>query len=190
MFKLDPLPYEKNALEPHMSTETLEYHYGKHNQTYVTNLNKLITDEYKDMSLEEIVKKSSGGIFNNAAQIWNHKFFWQCLTPNSTMQPKGELLTKINDSFGSFDEFKAQFKASALGNFGSGWTWLVLENNKLSIVNTDDGDNPLTKAGQTPLLGIDVWEHSYYIDYRNARDKYLDAFWNIVNWDYVESNLG
>lgn len=189
MFKLEPLPYENNALEPHMSQETIDYHYGKHNQTYVNNLNKLIGDKEKNMTIEEIVTSSSGGMFNNAAQIWNHSFFWKCLTPKGKQKPDGNIAAEINKSFGSFDAFKAEFKKQALANFGSGWTWLVKVNNELKIINTDDGDNPLTKPNNKALLGIDVWEHSYYIDYRNQRDKYLDAFWNIVNWDFVDSNL-
>lgn len=188
-FELPALPYEKNALEPHISTETLEYHYGKHHQAYVTKLNDLTKDtEEANRSLEEIVKSSSGGLFNQAAQVWNHTFFWHCLSPKGGGEPSGALGEAINTRFGSFDKFKEEFNAKAVGNFGSGWTWLIkAADGGVDIVNTDDADTPIAH-GQTPLLTIDVWEHAYYIDYRNARPKYLEAVWNVVNWDFVAQN--
>jgi Fe-Mn family superoxide dismutase len=188
---LPNLPYEKNALAPHISSETLEFHYGKHHATYVANLNKLIAGtEFESASLEDIIKKASGGIFNNAAQVWNHTFYWNSLSPNGGGAPQGELAKAIDAEFKSVDDFKAKFSASAAGNFGSGWTWLV-KNSKggLEIVNTSNAGNPMTD-GMSPLLTCDVWEHAYYIDYRNARPKYLEAFWNLVNWDFAARNLG
>ena len=187
--KLPELPYAMDALAPTISAETLEYHYGKHHQTYVTNLNNLIEGtEFADASLEEIIKKSSGGLFNNAAQVWNHTFYWNCLSPNGGDEPSGALADAINSSFGSFAEFKEKFSTSAATNFGSGWTWLVKNSDgSIAIVNTSNAGCPLTE-GQTPLLTIDVWEHAYYIDYRNARPKYLESIWGIVNWDYVAQN--
>lgn len=189
-FELPPLPYANNALEPHISAETIEYHYGKHHQTYVTNLNNLVPGtEFEGQSLEEIIVKSSGGIFNNAAQIWNHTFYWNGLTPNGTDAVSGALADAINEAFGSFEEFKAKFSQSAATNFGSGWTWLVKNaDGKLEIVNTSNAGCPLT-SGQTPLLTCDVWEHAYYIDFRNARPKYLETFWKLVNWDFVAANF-
>ncbi|WP_430009709.1 superoxide dismutase [Fe] [Methylophaga lonarensis] len=189
-FELPPLPYANNALEPHISAETIEYHYGKHHQTYVTNLNNLVPGtEFEGQSLEEIIVKSSGGIFNNAAQIWNHTFYWNGLTPNGTDAVSGALADAINEAFGSFDEFKSKFSQSAATNFGSGWTWLVKNaDGKLEIVNTSNAGCPLT-SGQTPLLTCDVWEHAYYIDFRNARPKYLETFWKLVNWDFVAANF-
>ncbi len=189
-FELPPLPYAKDALAPTLSEETLEYHYGKHHNTYVVNLNKLVENtEYADMSLEEIIMKSSGGIFNNAAQIWNHTFYWNSLSSNGGGAPEGALADAINAAFGSFEEFKNQFNQSAATNFGSGWTWLCKnEQGNLEIVNTSNAGCPLTE-GKTPLLTVDVWEHAYYIDYRNARPKYLESFWNLVNWDFANSNL-
>ncbi len=189
-FELPPLPYADDALEPTISAETISYHYGKHHQTYVNNLNNLVPGtEFENSTLEEIIQKSSGGIFNNAAQVWNHTFYWNCLTPNGQGQPSGELASAIDAAFGSFDEFKTQFSTSAATNFGSGWTWLVKNaDGSLEIVNTSNAGNPLT-SGQTPLLTCDVWEHAYYIDYRNARPKYLEAFWEIVNWDFVAENF-
>jgi Fe-Mn family superoxide dismutase len=189
--ELPELPYAKNALEPHISAETLEFHYGKHHATYVTNLNKLIAgSEFESASLEDIILKSSGGIFNNAAQVWNHSFYWNCLSPNGGGDPKGALADAINKAFGSVADFKAKFSASAAGNFGSGWTWLV-KNGKgeVEIVNTSNAGNPMTDKLK-PLMTCDVWEHAYYIDYRNARPKYVEAFWNLVNWEFVEQNLG
>ena len=189
--KLPELPYALDALEPVLSKETLEYHYGKHHATYVANLNKLIPGtEFEDMALEDIVKKSSGGIFNNAAQVWNHTFYWNCFKPNGGGAPSGALAEAIDKAFGSFDAFKEQFSTSAATNFGCGWTWLVKNaDGGLEIVNTTGAGNPMTE-GKTPLLTVDVWEHAYYIDYRNARPKYLESYWNIVNWDFVAANFG
>ncbi len=189
--KLPELPYAMDALEPHISKETLEYHYGKHHATYVTNLNNLIKGtEFEDMPLEEIVKKSSGGIFNNAAQVWNHTFYWNGMSPNGGGEPTGALAEAIQRDFGSFEAFKEKFTTSAATNFGCGWTWLVKgTDGKLAIVNTSGAGNPMVD-GATPLLTVDVWEHAYYIDYRNARPKYLENFWKLVNWDFVAQNLG
>jgi Fe-Mn family superoxide dismutase len=189
--KLPALPYEINALEPHISKETLEYHYGKHHQTYVTNLNNLIKDtEFADLSLEAIVKKASGGIFNNAAQVWNHTFYWNCLSPKSSGQPTGKLAEAINKTFGSVDKFKEEFTKTAVTTFGSGWAWLVKKaDGSLALVSTSNAGTPLT-TGDTALLTCDVWEHAYYIDYRNARPKYVETFWKIVNWDFVAKNFG
>ncbi len=189
--KLPPLPYEQNALEPYISAETLEYHYGKHHQTYVTNLNKLIAGtEYADMSLEDIIKKSSGGLFNNAAQVWNHTFYWNCLSPNGGGQPSGALAEAIDKTFGSLDQFKEQFSQKAITTFGSGWGWLVKNpDGGLEIMSTGNAGTPMTE-GKTALLTCDVWEHAYYIDYRNARPKYVENFWNLVNWDFVAQNFG
>ena len=188
---LPALPYELNALEPHISKETLEYHYGKHHQTYVTNLNNLIKDSaFADMSLEAIIKQSSEGVFNNAAQVWNHTFYWNCLSPKGGGQPTGKLANAINSTFGSFDKFKEEFTKKAITTFGSGWAWLVKNSDgTLALVSTSNAGTPLT-ANQTALLTCDVWEHAYYIDYRNARPKYVEAFWNLVNWDFVTQNLG
>ncbi len=182
-FELPALPYEKTALEPTISAETLEYHHGKHHNAYVVKLNEMIAGtEFENMSLEEIVNKSSGGMFNQAAQIWNHTFYFTGLSPNGGGAPAGALGDAINAAFGSFDEFKAQFIAKGMGNFGSGWTWLVKKaDGGLEIVNTDDAETPLTE-GLTPVLTIDVWEHAYYIDYRNARPKYLEEIWKVVDW--------
>jgi Fe-Mn family superoxide dismutase len=189
-FELPPLPYEKNALEPHISAETLEYHYGKHHQTYVTTLNKLIEGtEFASMPLEEIIKKSSGPLFNNAAQVWNHTFYWHCLSPKGGGAPSGKLADGINQAFGSFDKFKEEFSKSAVANFGSGWTWLVQRpDGTLAIVNTSNAATPITGSDK-PLLTCDVWEHAYYIDYRNARAKYVESFWNLVNWEFAASKL-
>jgi len=186
---LPPLPYAKDALQPHMSAETLEYHYGKHHQAYVTNLNNLIKGtEFETMTLEEIIKKSSGGIFNNSAQVWNHTFFWNCMAPNAGGAPTGAVADAINAKWGSFDKFKEEFQKSAVGNFGSGWTWLVQKDGGVDIVNTSNAGTPLVGTDK-PLLTCDVWEHAYYIDYRNARPKFVEGFWNLVNWDFVNSNL-
>ena len=188
--QLPELPYAQDALAPTISAETLEYHYGKHHQTYVTNLNNLIAGtEFENASLEEIISKADGGLFNNAAQVWNHTFYWNCLSPNGGGAPTGALANAINSSFGSFDKFKQKFSTSAATNFGSGWTWLVKNSDgSIAIVNTSNAGCPLTE-GQTPLLTIDVWEHAYYVDYRNARPKYLESIWGIVNWDFVASNF-
>jgi Fe-Mn family superoxide dismutase len=187
---LPALPYAKNALVPHLSEETLEFHYGKHHQTYVTNLNNLIKGtDFENASLEEIVKKSAAGIYNNSAQIWNHTFFWHCMKPNGGGAPTGALADAINQKWGSYDEFKKAFQASAVGNFGSGWTWLVKKaDGALEIVNMGAAGTPLT-TGDTALLTIDVWEHAYYIDYRNARPKFVEVFLNsLVNWDFASTN--
>ncbi|WP_111497758.1 superoxide dismutase [Marinobacter bohaiensis] len=190
-FELPALPYEKNALEPHISQETLEYHYGKHHQTYVTKLNGMVEGtENADKSLEEIIKSAGpGGLFNNAAQVWNHTFYWNCLSPNGGGEPTGAAAEAISKTFGSFDAFKKEFNEKAAGNFGSGWTWLVKKaDGSVAIVNTDDADTPVA-GDDKPVLTVDVWEHAYYIDYRNSRPNYLEAFWNLVNWDFVNENL-
>ncbi|RTE87600.1 MULTISPECIES: superoxide dismutase [Fe] [Gammaproteobacteria] len=191
-FELPALPYEKNALEPHISAETLEYHYGKHHQTYVTKLNGLV--EGTDMagkSLEDIIRNSSGGLFNNAAQVWNHTFYWNCLSPNGGGEPTGALADAINAKWGSFEKFKEAFTDSAVNNFGSAWTWLVKKSDgSVDIHNTSNAATPITEDGLTPLLTVDVWEHAYYIDYRNARPKYMEAFWALVNWDFASKNFG
>lgn len=188
-FELPALPYANDALAPHISAETIEYHYGKHHQTYVTNLNNLVPGtEFEGLSLEDIVKKSSGGIFNNAAQVWNHTFYWNCLSPNGGGAPTGGLANAIERTFGSFDEFKEAFTKCAVTTFGSGWAWLVKNaNGSLELVSTSNAGCPLT-AGQTPILTCDVWEHAYYIDFRNARPKYLEAFWSLVNWEFAGAN--
>ncbi|MEZ4872148.1 MAG: Fe-Mn family superoxide dismutase [Bdellovibrionales bacterium] len=187
---LPKLPWAKDALAPNISAETIDYHYGKHHAAYVTKLNDGIKGtEFEDMPLEDIIKKSSGGIFNNAAQVFNHTFYWNCLSPNGGGAPTGAVADAIAAKWGSFDKFKEEFSTKAAGNFGSGWTWLVKKSNgDLDIVNTDDAGCPLTD-GLTPVLTLDVWEHAYYIDYRNARPKYIEAFWNLVNWDYANENL-
>ncbi|MFC6635098.1 superoxide dismutase [Microbulbifer taiwanensis] len=191
-FELPELPYAKNALEPHISEETLEYHYGKHHKTYVDKLNGLLEGSADaDKTLEEVVKTSSGGVFNNAAQIWNHTFYWNCLSPNGGGAPTGAVAEAIDKAFGSFDKFKEEFTTSAVNNFGSGWTWLVKKaDGSVAIVNTSNAGTPLTEADQTALLTCDVWEHAYYIDYRNLRPKYMEAFWALVNWDFVNQNFG
>ena len=188
--KLPELPYALDALAPTISKETLEFHYGKHHQTYVTNLNNLIKGtEFENASLEEIVKKSSGGIFNNAAQVWNHTFYWFGLSPNGGGEPTGALADAINAKWGSFDEFKKAFNAVAAGTFGSGWAWLVkAADGSLELVSTSNAATPLT-GDKTPLLTCDVWEHAYYIDYRNSRPNYLEGFWKLVNWDVVAKNF-
>jgi Fe-Mn family superoxide dismutase len=187
--KLPELPWAKDALAPHISAETIDYHYGKHHNAYVTKLNAGIKDtEFADMPLEDIVKKAKGGLFNNAAQVWNHTFYWNCLAPNAGGPATGAVADKINAKWGSFDKFKEEFTNSAATNFGSGWTWLVEKGGDLEIMNTDDADTPLAH-GIKALMTIDVWEHAYYVDYRNARPNYIDAFWSLVNWDFVNSNL-
>ena len=188
--ELPALPYEKNALEPTISAETIDDHYGKHHNAYVTTLNNLVPGTaFENATLEEIIAKADGGIFNNGAQVWNHTFYWNCLSPNGGGAPKGALADAINSAFGSFDAFKETFSKSAATNFGSGWTWLVKNSDgSVEIVNTSNAANPM-RDGKTPLLTVDVWEHAYYIDYRNARPKYLEEIWNIVNWDFVASNL-
>lgn len=184
--ELPELPYSHDALEPYISAQTLEYHYGKHHQGYVNKLNKALPgSDHEGQDLETIVKTSSGGMFNNAAQIWNHSFYWNCLSPNGGGQPTDALADTINKAFGSFDAFKEKFNAVAGGTFGSGWGWLVKNpDGSLELVSTSNAETPLT-GDATPLLTCDVWEHAYYIDYRNARSKYLDAFWHLVNWGFV-----
>jgi len=188
--QLPPLPYALDALQPHISKETLEYHYGKHHQTYVTNLNNLIKGtEFETAKLEEVIRKSSGGIFNNAAQVWNHTFYWNCLAPRAGGEPKGPLAEGISRKFGSYSAFKEAFSKSAVGNFGSGWTWLVKKaDGTVDIVNTANAATPLTGPDK-PLLTCDVWEHAYYIDYRNRRPDYVAAFWNLVHWDFAAKNF-
>jgi Fe-Mn family superoxide dismutase len=185
------LPYAQDALEPHISAETLSFHYGKHHNTYVVKLNGLIggtADENK--SLEEIVKTSTGGVFNNAAQIWNHTFYWNSLSPNGGGEPTGAIAEAINASFGSFEALKEKLNDKAVNNFGSSWTWLVqLADGSLDIVNTSNAGNPLTEEGITPLITVDLWEHAYYIDYRNVRPDYLKGFWSLVNWEFANANL-
>jgi superoxide dismutase, Fe-Mn family len=187
---LPPLPYEFNALEPYISKETLEYHYGKHHQAYVTNLNNLLPGSgLENLSLEEIILKSSGAIFNNAAQVWNHTFYWHCLRPQGGGEPQGALLEAIQKSFGSFEAFQEQLTKTAISTFGSGWAWLCkTPNGALEITSTSNAGTPLTDH-KTALLTCDVWEHAYYIDYRNARPKYLESFWKCVNWDFVAKNF-
>ena len=188
--ELPALPYDRTALEPHISGETIDYHYGKHHKAYVDNLNKMIEGtEYADMPLEQIIRKSQGGMFNNAAQIWNHTFYWNCLKPDGGGEPAGKLADAINAAFGSFEKFKEEFTKTSVGTFGSGWGWLVKKaDGSLALASTIGAGNPLT-SGDTPLLTCDVWEHAYYIDYRNARPKYVEAFWNLVNWDFVSANM-
>ena len=184
------LPFDKNDLAPHISAETIDFHYSRHHQTYVNNLNQLIVNtEFAKKPLVEIVKTSAGSIFNNAAQVWNHDFYWHSLCKRANMGDiSKELMLAINATFGSLEQFKEAFIKAALGLFGSGWTWLVKDGEKLAIVTTSNAGTPVT-GGQTPLLTCDVWEHAYYIDYRNARAKYLDGFWQIINWQFVSENF-
>ena len=190
-FTLPELPYAREALEPHMSRETLEYHYGKHHKTYVDTANKLIVGtEFENVSLEEAVKKSSGKLFNNAAQVWNHTFYWNSLSPHGGREPSGKLADAIAKSFGTFAAFKEEFTKAAIGTFGSGWAWLVQRpDGALAIVSTSNAATPIT-GGDKPLLTCDVWEHAYYVDYRNARATYLDHYWSLANWAFAEKNLG
>jgi superoxide dismutase, Fe-Mn family len=187
--QLPPLPYALDALQPHISRETLEYHYGKHHQAYVTNLNNLVKgSKFENASLEEIIRKSSGDIFNDAAQVWNHTFYWRCLSPKGGGEAKGALAEAISRKFGSFSAFKEAFSKSAVGNFGSGWTWLVKKaDGTVDIVNTSNAATPLTGSDK-PLLTCDVWEHAYYVDYRNRRPDYVAAVWNLVHWDFAAQN--
>lgn len=189
-FELPKLPFEMDALAPHISKETLEFHYGKHHQGYVTKINGLVKDtDFENATLEDIIKKATGGIFNNGAQVWNHTFYWNCLSPKGGGKPTGDLAAAIDKSFGSFDAFKEKFIAAAGGLFGSGWTWLVKKaDGSLDIIPASNASNPL-RDGHTPIMTCDVWEHAYYVDYRNARPKYLDAFWNLINWDFVAKNF-
>ncbi len=189
-FELPALPYSKDALMPHMSPETLEFHHGKHHKAYVDNLNKLIPGtEYEKMDLESIIKKSSGPVFNNAAQIWNHTFFWNCLKPKGGGEPTGELAEAIKRDFGSFAQFKEKFTETSVKHFASGWGWLVKnKSGKLEVISTPNAGTPMVE-GNTALLTCDVWEHAYYIDYRNRRPDFVGAFWNLVNWDFVAQNF-
>ena len=188
--ELPPLPFERTALEPHISGETIDYHYGKHHKAYVDNLNKMIAGtEFESMPLEDIIRKSQGAMFNNAAQVWNHTFYWNCLKPNAGGEPSGKLADAIGKAFGSFDKFKEQFSDLAVKTFGSGWAWLVQRaDGGLALVSTQNAVTPLT-SDDIPLMTCDVWEHAYYIDYRNARPKYVEAFWSLVNWDFATSNM-
>lgn len=188
--QLPSLPYALDALQPHISRETLEFHHGKHHQAYVTNLNNLIKGtEFENLSLEEVIRKATGGIFNNAAQIWNHTFYWNSLSPDGGGSPMGALSDAIKAKFGTFDAFKEAFSKSAVGNFGSGWTWLVKKGDgTVDIVNTANAATPLTGSDK-PLLTCDVWEHAYYVDYRNRRPDYVAAFWNLVNWKFAAKNF-
>jgi Fe-Mn family superoxide dismutase len=190
-FELPALPYAKNALVPHISEETLEFHHGKHHNAYVVNLNNLVKGtEFEGKSLEDVIKTSSGGIFNNAAQIWNHTFYWHSLSPKGGGEPTGAVGAAISKTWGSFDKFKEEFNKMAVGNFGSSWTWLVKKaDGSLAIVNTSNAGTPITEAGVTPLITVDLWEHAYYIDFRNLRPKYLEAFWALVNWEFANANL-
>lgn len=189
-FELPSLPYAMDALEPYISQKTIEFHYGKHHQTYVTNLNKLVPGtEFENVTLEEIVKRAIGGIFNNGAQVWNHTFYWNCLAPNAGGEPSGLLADRINRNFGSFAAFKENFSTAATTLFGSGWAWLVKNaDDKLEIVQESNAGNPL-RNGLTPLLTCDVWEHAYYLDKQNRRPDYISDFWNLVNWKAVEKHL-
>ncbi len=190
-FKLPELPYSKDALAPHISVETIEYHYGKHHNAYVTKLNAAVEGTPDaEKSLEDLIKSAKGGIFNNAAQVWNHTFYWNCLSPSGGGEPKGKVADAIKSSFGSFEAFKKEFTDKSATLFGSGWAWLVKDKaGKLSIVQTANAGTPMTD-GLTALLTCDVWEHAYYVDYRNARPDYIGAFWKLVNWDFVAKNLG
>ncbi|HNH95290.1 MAG TPA: Fe-Mn family superoxide dismutase [Microthrixaceae bacterium] len=190
-FELPPLPYAQVALAPHISPETLEYHYGKHHQTYVTNLNKLVEGtEFENAPLEDVILKSDGGLFNNSAQVWNHTFYWNSMSPNGGGAPTGAVADAIDGAFGSYDDFKAKFAEAATTQFGSGWAWLVDNGSGLEIMKTSNADLPM-KHGAKALLTIDVWEHAYYIDFRNARPNYISTFLDsLVNWDFVAQNLG
>lgn len=188
-FELPPLPFAMDALEPHISKETLEYHYGKHHAAYVNKLNELVAGTADaDKDLESIIRSSSGVLFNNAAQAWNHSFYWNCLSPAGGGEPSGKLADAIQSAFGSLDAFRKEFEKHALGNFGSGWTWLVKkQDGSVLISDTANAGTPLTDEAVTPLLTVDVWEHAYYIDYRNSRPNYLQAFWKLINWEFVSS---
>ncbi len=190
-FELPPLPFAKDALLPHISAQTLEFHHGKHHNNYILKLNALIEGtDLADKSLEEIIKTTSGGVFNNAAQTFNHSFYWQCLSPNGGDLPTGPILNTIIKSFTSFEEFQAKFNDSALNNFASCWTWLVQNTDgSLDVINTANAGTPISEEGVTPLLVIDLWEHAYYLDHQNNRANYLKAFWALVNWDFANENL-
>ena len=189
-FELPPLPYAQDALAPHISAETLEYHYGKHHQTYVTNLNKLVEGtEFENAALEDVILKSDGGLFNNSAQVWNHTFYWNSMTPDGGGAPTGEVAAAINSAFGSYDSFVDKFKEAAATQFGSGWAWLVDSGSGLEIMKTSNADLPM-KHNAKAILTIDVWEHAYYIDFRNARPNYISTFIDsLINWDFVAQNL-
>jgi Fe-Mn family superoxide dismutase len=194
-FELPPLPYAKDALAPHISAQTVDFHYGKHHQTYYTNLNNLTKDTpLANQSLEEIIKASAGddskvGLFNNAGQCWNHDFFWQSMKPNGGGEPSGPVAAAITQSFGGVDKFKEEFKAAAVGQFGSGWAWLVHDGGKLKVTKTPNASNPLV-AGGFPLLTVDVWEHAYYLDYQNRRPDFVQTFMDkLINWDFVNGQL-
>ncbi|MBT3145539.1 Fe-Mn family superoxide dismutase [Neptunomonas phycophila] len=190
-FELPQLPYAMDALEPHISKETLEFHYGKHHKTYVDKLNGLVPgSEYEGKSLEDIIKSApAGGVFNNAAQVWNHTFYWNCLSPNGGGEPTGAIADAIKSKWGSFEEFQKEFNDKAVNNFGSSWTWLVKNDDfSLEIVNTSNAGNPMT-SGQRPVMTCDLWEHAYYIDYRNVRPNYLGGFWSLVNWDFINESF-
>jgi len=189
-FTLPELPYAKDALSPHISAETLDFHHGKHHNAYVTKLNELVAADSSlaGKSLEDLVRTSSGGVFNQSAQVWNHTFYWHSMKPGGGGEPKGALHDAIVKSFGSFADFKTKFSAAAVGQFGSGWAWLVKDGSGLAITSTSNAGTPLTE-GKTPLLTCDVWEHAYYVDYRNARPKYVEAWWNLVNWDHAAKHL-
>jgi Fe-Mn family superoxide dismutase len=190
-FTLPELPYPKDALAPHISAETLDFHHGKHHQAYVTKLNELVAADagLQGKSLEDLIKTTSGGVFNQAAQVWNHTFYWHSMKPGGGGEPTGAIAEGIKKAFGSFSDFKTKFSAAAVGQFGSGWAWLVKNGSgALEIVATSNADCPLTE-NKTPILTCDVWEHAYYIDYRNARAKYVETWWNLVNWDHANKNL-
>ncbi len=189
-YELPQLPYAMDALQPYISKETLEYHYGKHHAAYVNNLNKLVDGTaFANASLEEIIKSADGGVFNNGAQVWNHTFYWNCMSPEGNREPSGALLNAIKSDFGSFEEFKDKFSKAAATLFGAGWAWLVKDTaGKLEIVQESNAGNPI-RSGLEPIMTCDVWEHAYYIDYRNARPKYLEAFWSLVNWEFAAENF-
>eukprot|EP01114_Cavostelium_apophysatum_P019173 TRINITY_DN60_c0_g1_i1.p1 TRINITY_DN60_c0_g1~~TRINITY_DN60_c0_g1_i1.p1 ORF type:complete len:227 (-),score=42.73 TRINITY_DN60_c0_g1_i1:58-645(-) len=188
-FELPELPWSKDALAPHISEETIDFHYGKHHRTYVTNLNNLVKDTPDaNKTLEELIKEKSGPIYNNAAQIWNHTFYWNSMSPNGGGEPNGAIKDAIVTSFGDFNNFKSEFSKAATSHFGSGWAWLVLDGKGVKIVQGHDASNPI-KDNQIPVLTCDVWEHAYYIDYRNARAKYVDAWWETINWQFANQNL-
>jgi Fe-Mn family superoxide dismutase len=190
-FTLPELPYAKDALAPHISAETLEFHHGKHHAAYVTKLNGFVEQDASlaGKSLEDIIHASKGGVFNNAAQVWNHTFYWQSMSPNGGGEPTGAIAAAIQKSFGSFADFKERFSQVAVGHFASGWAWLVKDGDKLEIIDTHDAGTPLT-MGKKPILTCDVWEHAYYVDYRNARPKYVESWWNLVNWEHANKHFG
>ena len=191
MIELPKLPYKRDALEPHISQRTIDFHYGQHHAGYVKNLNNLIENSrFEKMSLEEIIKNSEGSIFNNAAQVWNHTFYWNCMTPNANTKPQGRLINAIESDFGSFERFKQLFTKQAATLFGSGWLWLVQDNEgKLSLMQTSNAETPISQDNLKPLLTCDVWEHAYYLDQQNLRLAYINEFWQIINWQFVEKNM-